>query len=428
MGTKKPLIYNTEIFLNAFDFTDPFRYPVPKIYSFLEKKQISNSNNSKRVSPQKSSKVERIQIVLKKYGFYEGKIDGILGKKNTRKGIREFQQMLKDKGLYDIRVDGIWGRKTQSGLNTLRKIESAEEVTNTFGPKVKQDLLRRTPIESRPVFYSKITSKLLQEKEPVHVSGNNTSNYDSTKATVNNDFKVTDNASQTTNSNATTYPKATYFTDNNSTIVRNSYTDPPSAKQTNKSKQTNQVSEPKEASKPQTDSSATNTESGETINHGPITRVKDGDKGMANLCALWQNSLLRKSGYDVSGDAWRLNNVTVLLNGYSSLNKPRSSNIAEIKKFNDLARDAFARNFDIDTLDKHKVYIINIANNNSRFLRMALQQGNKYYGTHTALVVYENGQWVAKHSWGRRVRVEPLKDILDNKRSYGITAISTPNS
>lgn len=57
----------------------------------------------------------QIQILLQKLGYYQGKIDGVIGSK-SKNAIREFQS---DAGL---KVDGIAGPNTQTAL--LRKIES----------------------------------------------------------------------------------------------------------------------------------------------------------------------------------------------------------------------------------------------------------------------------------------------------------------
>ena len=58
----------------------------------------------------KRETVKTIQVVLQKLGYYQGKIDGILGKK-TRLAIKEFQRT------HGLKPDGIAGIKTRLCLN-----------------------------------------------------------------------------------------------------------------------------------------------------------------------------------------------------------------------------------------------------------------------------------------------------------------------
>jgi peptidoglycan hydrolase-like protein with peptidoglycan-binding domain len=66
----------------------------------------------KEMAPKEMTK--QIQIALKKAGFYEGKIDGVIGRQ-TRKAVRAFQ---KSKGL---NPDGVVGPKTWEELSKYLK-------------------------------------------------------------------------------------------------------------------------------------------------------------------------------------------------------------------------------------------------------------------------------------------------------------------
>jgi len=71
-----------------------------------ENKTIENSNLVKKNKTDNRVGLKYSQSVLKKLGFYKGKIDGIAGK-NTRSAIKKYQKA------HGLKADGILGNKTK---------------------------------------------------------------------------------------------------------------------------------------------------------------------------------------------------------------------------------------------------------------------------------------------------------------------------
>lgn len=57
---------------------------------------------------------------------------------------------------------------------------------------------------------------------------------------------------------------------------------------------------------------------------GPIINVNKGDRVNTDQCATWSNGLLRDNGYLISGNAWSLNHVDPVFNGFEGLQRPNT--------------------------------------------------------------------------------------------------------
>ena len=146
----------------------------------------------------------------------------------------------------------------------------------------------------------------------------------------------------------------------------------------------------------------------------------------AQQCATVANQLLRKfGGYKIRGDSWDLQNAKLLLNGFSSLNRPDSYTTQELNSRNKMAADNFKEQFDVNSLDKDSVYVGNLFYDDSPYTKQAFESGSPYNGTHEAVFFYDNG-WKAYHSIGREILIDDLEDILGSGGQYGVTALLQP--
>lgn len=76
----------------------------------LKASAVKTNISTKQKGPYTKRRIKEIQTCLKNAGFYDGKIDGVRGKK-TRKAIREFQKA------NGVVADGVVGKKTSELLN-----------------------------------------------------------------------------------------------------------------------------------------------------------------------------------------------------------------------------------------------------------------------------------------------------------------------
>ena len=135
------------------------------VYRYLDKAGAEEKELLGELAPlEKNTRAEEIQVLLKIYGYYSGKVDGVLGA-NTRSAIERFQQdnglkitrfvdrktlgrlvifqedhlivkkrlnikliqeILKGKGFYTGAIDGKWGPKTKEAMEDFQAAHELE--------------------------------------------------------------------------------------------------------------------------------------------------------------------------------------------------------------------------------------------------------------------------------------------------------------
>lgn len=168
-----------------------------------------------------------------------------------------------------------------------------------------------------------------------------------------------------------------------------------------------------------------------------------GNCGTEN-CSRWANESLRNFKdnknrilyryADIGGDAWtRLysgENPKIIFSGYKDdgTNKGAYSE-AKSNQRNWEAADNFYKNFNSKTLDKNKVYLVNMYYNGSRKKREAWDNAlNGTTGTHTGNVYWnpETNSWKVAHNVHGTLHDDDFISVQGsrNKYGYGITAIA----
>lgn len=153
---------------------------------------------------------------------------------------------------------------------------------------------------------------------------------------------------------------------------------------------------------------------------------KKGDRVNTDQCAAWSNGTLRGLDYLISGNAWNLNDVDTLYNGYEGLKKPATYNREAIQKYNSAATDSVYTGFDSKSLDKSKPYVVNMFYRGSPAQELAFKEGRGVTGTHTGILSYKNGKWVVTHNIHGTIHEEPFIQLQNSKGKYGVTAIFSP--
>ena len=161
---------------------------------------------------------------------------------------------------------------------------------------------------------------------------------------------------------------------------------------------------------------------------GKMINVNRGDRVDTDQCAAWSNGLLRDNGYLISGDAWHLNDVDNIFNGYEGLERPENYDLPLVKQYNHSATNNVFRNFDSKTLDVNKPYVVNMFYNDSPSQEDAYNNGNGVTGTHTGLLTYDEPtqKWWVTHNIHGNIHQEPFVDLQNSKGKYGVTAIYAP--
>ena len=93
---------------------------------------------------------EKINDVLEAFGEPSIKVDGLLGKE-TRAGIKKAQRWLKDAGLYKGKVDGIWGPLTERAYEELMEsgFSSSSELLRPASREERAEVVEERAEESR---------------------------------------------------------------------------------------------------------------------------------------------------------------------------------------------------------------------------------------------------------------------------------------
>ena len=157
--------------------------------------------------------------------------------------------------------------------------------------------------------------------------------------------------------------------------------------------------------------------------------IKNGSKTFTEMCAEFQNKVLRNSGYKTSNNAWNLNNADVYISGYTTLEKPKKYNNYNIQKYNKNAARNIEQNLNPDMLDRRQIYIANMYYNGSPFQEQAYNEGkDNITGTHTGYVKFnpDTNSWEVTHNIHGTVHVDSLNNILGSRGKYGVTALLKP--
>lgn len=160
-------------------------------------------------------------------------------------------------------------------------------------------------------------------------------------------------------------------------------------------------------------------------------------------CAKWANDSLRHykdskgrpryTGDEITGHAWtRLSSgiAKMLYSGYDGTHYDRSAYSDEASDTrNHLAADTFKENFNTESLDKDKVYLVNMYYDGSHKRKDAWENGKKgITGTHTGNLYFDphTNTWQVSHNIYGTVRNDSYDSVLGgkNKKGYGITAIA----
>lgn len=153
---------------------------------------------------------------------------------------------------------------------------------------------------------------------------------------------------------------------------------------------------------------------------------KSGDKVASEQCATWSNGLLRDNGYLISGNAWGLNHVNTIFNGFKGLTKPDKYNKEEVERYNHNAAGNIFNNFDSKTLDKSKPYVVNMYYNGSPAQEEAYNNGKEVTGTHTGILTNDGKQWNVTHNIHGTIHEEPFISLQRGDNKYGVTAVYEP--
>lgn len=150
------------------------------------------------------------------------------------------------------------------------------------------------------------------------------------------------------------------------------------------------------------------------------------DKVETDQCATWSNGLLRKNGYAISGNAWGLNRVNTVFNGFDGLEKPSSYDRGKVEQYNHNATSNVYKYFDSKTLDTSKPYVVNMYYNGSPSQEDAYYNGKGVTGTHTGILTHDGKRWNVTHNIHGTIHEEPFISLQNKGNKYGVTAIYEP--
>ena len=143
-----------------------------------------------------------------------------------------------------------------------------------------------------------------------------------------------------------------------------------------------------------------------------------------NNCSQYANRALPKE-YRVRGDAWSRDG-NILFNGYENLSidstNPMDHHLA--------AQQALYKNFNTDSLDKNKTYMVNMYYQGSPYMQTAFEDtdGNNIKGTHTGNLYWDanTNSWRVEHNIHGTIHNDDWISLQKPGRKYGVTAIQTP--
>lgn len=151
-------------------------------------------------------------------------------------------------------------------------------------------------------------------------------------------------------------------------------------------------------------------------------------------CATFSNRTVRGlkdpdtgKNYTSYGDAWALNDVDVVYNGYDIQYRPSGKKLNEIKMYNFNTADNLKRNFNSSTLDKNQVYLVNMFYKPTPHWNDAFNNGTRgVAGTHTGYLYYDGNEWMVAHNIHHNIHVDPFLSVQGSGGQYGVTSIFKP--
>ena len=161
----------------------------------------------------------------------------------------------------------------------------------------------------------------------------------------------------------------------------------------------------------------------------PSSQCKAGQEAGTTECARWQNQTLRDYDYMISGNAWDLNGVDEVFNGYNVDAKPQTYDEQAVIDYNKAAAKNVYDNFDSKTLNPEETYVVNMFYGGSRYQPIAYEDGRDgLAGTHTGILSYNKNKekWYVTHNIHNKISIDPFISIQNPKGAYGVTAIYSP--
>lgn len=162
-----------------------------------------------------------------------------------------------------------------------------------------------------------------------------------------------------------------------------------------------------------------------TVNGMPV--IVNGQPLSTEECALFANQALRDAGYLAQGNAWNSKGSDIIFNGYNTLQRPEQYDSLAVLNYNNAASDRVYKDFDSNTLDKSRPYMVNMYYKGSPYLKTAYEEGTQgRTGTHTGYLVHDGNQWNVVHNIHGKAHVDKFTNIQGGKRKYGVTAVFAP--
>ena len=140
-------------------------------------------------------------------------------------------------------------------------------------------------------------------------------------------------------------------------------------------------------------------------------------------CAGWSNTLLRKNGYRIFGDAWNLKGPRLVFNGYARVRKPKNTDRDSLVAYNQAAADNVLRNFNSGSLDKDRPYVVNLTVDGSPNMERAYKEGKDVKGSHTGILTWEGDKWKVTHNLHGYIAQDDFLDLQKPNHSIRVTAI-----
>ena len=144
-------------------------------------------------------------------------------------------------------------------------------------------------------------------------------------------------------------------------------------------------------------------------------------------CAEFAHGVLRNAGYLAQGNAWDSTGSDVVYSGYNPSNRPETFDSLAVLRYNNAASDSVYKNFDSNTLDVSKPYLVNMYYKGSKHLREAYENGTKdRAGTHTGYLIHDGNQWNVVHNIDGTAHVDKFTNVQGGNKKYGVTSIFAP--
>lgn len=156
---------------------------------------------------------------------------------------------------------------------------------------------------------------------------------------------------------------------------------------------------------------------------------QNGQKCDTDQCAAFSNSYIRSLGNTTNGNAWNLKDADLIYSGYNTENRPRKYDQSSVEQYNYEAADTLYRDFKSGSLDKDKIYAVNMFYKGSPSLKTAYKDGrDDIAGTHTGYLQYNptTKRWTVVHNIHGTIHVDDFIGIQGSDGKYGVTAIFEP--